>query len=94
MLEVRRCGMWKYYVAGVVPSLALSVIGLSFGLLFFPVFFLPGGLLAGFIGHMVAKKKSMSPPQTIRDVRLSFALGILLLPLTYFLILNVLIIGS
>jgi hypothetical protein len=78
--------MWKYYIAGIAPSLVYIVISAIqwgfydvWGLIIIIIFTLPFGLLAGFVGHMVAKAKSKQPPQVLRDVVISFILGILFL---------------
>ena len=91
--------MWKHYLAGIVPGLVVNIIlALSwmssfmreeYLLLFFFTFFtLPVGLLAGFVGHMIARVKSKQPPQSFRDVKTSFVLGILFLVAFFFIYLS------
>jgi RsiW-degrading membrane proteinase PrsW (M82 family) len=76
--------MWKHYVAGVIPGLVLNVIWAIYrgryvvwveDLIMTTIILLPFGLLAGFVGHLVSKH----PPQALRDVVISFLLGILFL---------------
>ena len=76
--------MWKHYLAGVMPGLVLNIFWAIYTssteyLLISAIILLPGGLLAGFIGHMVEGKASKNPPQTFRDVVMSLMLGIIFL---------------
>lgn len=59
---------------------SLCCVGRRF--IFFTIFTLPFGLLAGFIGHLVSKQ----PPKALRDVVISFLLGILFLLAGLFLL--------
>ena len=83
--------MWKHYVAGVVPGFVLNVLWAIYrgryvvwveDLFLTTIFTLPFGLLAGFIGHLVSKQ----PPKALRDVVISFLLGILFLLAGLFLL--------
>jgi hypothetical protein len=79
--------MWKHYVAGISPSIVLRLCA-AFTLVPFLglwrnelrittiIMYVPG-FLAGLVGHLVAVRKSKQPPQTFRDVMVSFVLGIL-----------------